>query len=131
MPGLERGSIGVNFRDGGLYVNRQLLAKGICKPVEQVGIGMTFSKSDVNVKEVDDVQSSAVSSPSISVEVFLARDGKKAGSWNLGELRDAGSLAFEGLEGNHDLYAAVGTLKEVNVDILFDKKDWRYDPNVG
>jgi hypothetical protein len=35
------------------------------------------------------------------------------------------------LEGNHDLYAAVGTLKEVNVDILFEKRDWRYDPEAG
>lgn len=127
MPGSERGSIGIHFRNEGLYLNHNLLAKAIFKPGEQVGVGMTFSKSDVSTQDVNDAHPPAVSSSPISVEVFLARDGKKAGRWNLRELGEAGGLSLEGLEGNHDLYAAIGTLKAVNVDIKFDKRDWRYD----
>jgi hypothetical protein len=131
MPGSERGSIGIHYRGGSLYMNNKLLARAVFKPGQQVGIGMNFSKSDFNAQEVRDAQSSAISSSSVNVEVFLSRDEKKVAGWNLSELRDAGSLPFEGLEGNHDLYAAVGTLKEVNVDILFDKRDWRYYPEAG
>lgn len=134
MPGFERGSVGVHCRDGGLYVNNILLknaATAAFEPGQQVGIGITFSMSDCNAQQVDDAQSSTVSSSSIKVEVFLSRDGKKAGSWNLRELRQLGGLPLEGLEGTHDLYAAVGTSREVNVDILFEKRDWRYDAEAG
>jgi hypothetical protein len=128
MPGSERGSIGIHFRDQVLYMNHQRLIKANFRPGEQIGIGIKFSKIDVDAQRVDDAQSLAVPLSPIMVEVFLARDGKKAGSWNLSELREAAGLPFQGLEGHHDLYAAVGTFKEVNVDILFDKRDWRYDP---
>lgn len=134
MPGFERGSIGIHCRDGSLYVNNNLLenaATAVFEPGQQVGIGMTFSKSDCNAQLVDDAQPSTASSSSINVEVFLSRDEKKVGSWNLGELRQLGGLPFEGLEGTHDLYAAVGTSREVNVDILFEKRDWRYDTEAG
>jgi len=134
MPGFERGSIGIHCRNGGLYVNNNLLksaATAAFEPGQQVGIGITFSKSDCNAQQVDDGQSSTASSPSINVEVFLSRDEKKVDSWNLDELRQSGGLPFEGLKGTHDLYGAVGTLGEVNVDILFERKDWRYDPEAG
>jgi hypothetical protein len=134
MPGFERGSVGVHCRDGGLYVNNALLknaAAAVFEPGQQVGIGMTFSKSDCDAQQVDDAQSSTACSSSICVEVFLSRDGKKVGNWNLDELSQSGGLPFEGLEGAHDLYGAVGTWREVNVDILFEKRDWRYDAETG
>lgn len=131
MPRFEHGSIGINYRDGGLYVNKKLIATMVFKPGQQVGIGMTFSKSDYNAQQVAVASPSTASSSSINAEVFLTRDEKKVGCWNLGELRGEGGLPFDGLEGNHDLYAAVGTFKEVNVDVLFDKRDWRYDPEAG
>jgi hypothetical protein len=127
MPGFEHKSIGIHYRDESLYVSHKFVAQVVFKPGQQIGIGMTFSKSDFTTQKMDDAQSSAVSSSVVNVEVFLSRDWKKVDSWNLNDLRDAGSLMFDGLYGHHDLYAAVWTLKEVHVDILFEKRDWRYD----
>jgi hypothetical protein len=63
---------------------------------------------------------------SINVELFLTRDGKEIGTWNLREVFGEHSSSFVGLEGLHDLYPAIGTLKDVVVDIWFDRKFWDY-----
>jgi hypothetical protein len=35
-------------------------------------------------------------------------------------------LSDQGWDGRHDLYGAVGTTGEANVDILLERKDWKY-----
>lgn len=75
-----------------------------------------------------------------AVEVFFTRNGKRQESWDLHETRDIGDGASPvmGLEGLHDIYAAVGTfctgdeqpsrLRRTGMDfrILFNREDWQY-----
>ena len=135
MPGLERGSIGIHCRDGGLYLNGNPLENvgtTQCEPGQHVGIGVTFSVSSGDAQKANSAQPPVASSPSINVELFLTRDGKKVGSWNLSDQsRHSEGSPSEGLEGFHDLYAAVGTSGEVNADILFERRDWRLNAEAG
>lgn len=127
LPGFERGSIGVHARDGRLYLNNKLLEKGsrgAFEPGEQLGIGITFSRRVENEP--------ATPAPSLQAVAFVTREGRKVGTWDLGD--QAGSpldLSREGFGGSHDLYAAVGTCGEVNVDVLFEKRNWMYNPGNG
>jgi len=130
MPGLECGTIGVHARDGGLYLNNKRLesgSKGSFEPGQQLGIGMTFSRRDRTPVRADDVPETSPHSP-IQVEVFVSRDGRKVATWDLGDQSRA--MLRDGFEGNHDIYAAVGTRGEVNVDVLFEneKRYWWYNP---
>lgn len=43
------------------------------------------------------------------------------------EVFEEGTSSFIGLEGLHDLYPAIGTLKDVVVKIWFDEKSWDYN----
>ena len=130
MPGFERWSIGIHNRDGRLYLNNNAvenIAMGAFEPGQRLGIGMTFSVNNRASRQTDDTQVPTESSPSTDVELFLSRYGERVGSWNLrDQLRQLEELSLEGLEGTYDLYAAVGTLEEVNIDILFDGKHWEY-----
>jgi hypothetical protein len=131
MPGFEYGSIGICCRGRRLYLNNfpvENTGTAAFEPGQQLGIGITFSRRDCDTQQVDNAQARlpSDSSPSIDVEVFLSRNGKKAGCWNLGDLlAKSDSLPLDGLEGNHDLYAAVGTKGAVDVDILLEPEDWR------
>ncbi|KAI9785345.1 MAG: hypothetical protein M1839_000363 [Geoglossum umbratile] len=131
MPGFEQGSIGIHCRDRQLYLNNcpvENTGSAPFEPGQHLGIGMTFSRRDGETQQVDDAhaQLPLASSSSINVEVFLSRDRKKAGCWNLKDfLGKLDGLPLEGLEGNHDLYAAVGTVGKADVDIYFNCEDWR------
>jgi len=126
MPGSERGSVGIKCCEGRVSVNGDLVEDvgiGEFEPGQRVGIGQTFSVSDVAA------EAPVASSSSMAVELFLTRNGRDIGRWNLRDgLRELEDLSLEGLEGAHDLYPAIGTSGEVNVDILFERKYWMYDP---
>ena len=129
MPGCERWSLGVQCSEGRLFVNGNAVENvhtGGFEPGQQLGIGLKYAVSN-QVQQTEDSRVSVAPPSSIDGEVFITRDGKKIGSWRLCELlRDSGNLSFEGLEGQHDLYAAVGTSGEANVDILFDEEYWLF-----
>lgn len=65
----------------------------------------------------------------IDVEVFFTRDGRRSGGWNLHGERDAiEDRPVTGLEGLHDLYAAVGVFDNVEFEIVFNASEWMYHP---
>lgn len=93
---------------------------------ETVGVGMTFAW------KVTD-QPPAYGEPPVAaqmdVEVFFTRDGKREGGWDIHEELDAQEdLPITGLEGAHDLYAAVGTFDAVEFEVRFAEEDWLYKP---
>ncbi|KAH8652705.1 hypothetical protein BGZ60DRAFT_420074 [Tricladium varicosporioides] len=113
MPGFEKGSIGIDCRDGRVYLNG-IPIPGIktapFRPRQRLGLGITFSNKTHDTHK--------------HIELFLTRGGKKLGTWNLQEILGYDCLALEGFDGSRDLYSAVGTQRDVVVNVLFSSKDW-------
>lgn len=132
MPGVERGGIGIHCHKGMLYINGKPAENSGTTgfdTAQRVGIGLTMSRRDSSSQQADDAQAISTLSSSINVEVFLSRDGEKVDAWSFNSLStQSNNILLEGLDGSHDLYAAVGAGGEVNVDIFFKehRKYWRY-----
>ncbi|OTA68342.1 hypothetical protein K449DRAFT_386647 [Hypoxylon sp. EC38] len=116
LPGWHRGSLGVHGDDGHKYVNDRWGGKSFTAPFrrgETLGLGMDFSV--------------APGGNGIRVEVFLTRDGVESGRWNLHEETDREQdLPVTGLEGYHDLCAAVGVFDKVAFEIVFVPELWKW-----
>jgi len=133
LPGWHRGCLAVHGDDGSKYINDRWGGKDFTQPFkagETLGIGMTFTARDLNAPlAYDSVPAQTEATTLINVEVFLTRDGRKAGTWNLHEEGDAEEdLPVTGLEGFNDLYAAVGTFENVEFEIVFNEGEWMYHP---
>jgi hypothetical protein len=124
-PGWERGSVGVFSDDGCRFVNDSWGGREFTSEFNQgetVGLGMTFSLPDRNGKDNE------IPSSQLAVEIFLTRNGRKTGSWDLHEPVDADSGSLEGLEGDYDLYGAVGLFGGVEFEVCFDQSGWLWKP---
>ena len=128
MPGWERGSLGVHGDDGRKYVNDSWGGKDFTSPFiegETVGLGMTFSNPDIS--PTYGAQSSIGTTS--KVKIFMTRGGRFDREWDLHEELDASNdLGIEGLDGQFDLYGAVGVFGGVEFDVFFSKKDWLWQP---
>ncbi|OKL58705.1 hypothetical protein UA08_06249 [Talaromyces atroroseus] len=110
-PGWDRASVGVFSDDGCRFVNDSFGGKSFTEPFregETVGLGMTFF----------------VASPGCNsrVRVFFTRNGFEAGSWDLHEQLDSEAGGVQGLEGDFDLYAAVGIFGGVEFEARFERE---------
>jgi len=127
MPGWERGSLAVHGDDGRRYVNDTWGGKDFTSPIkvgQTVGIGMTFS-----IPNSPPAYNAAPSRSSVMVGVFFTRDGKKDEGWDLHEELDAtNDLGVDGLEGNFDLYGAVGAFGGAAFEVSFNSRDWLWQP---
>ena len=125
MPGWNRGSLAVHSDDGRKYVNDDYGGKDFTRPFregETLGLGMTFA-----LPRGKNGQQQA--SPTVDVEIFFTRDGVKVDSWNLTEERDQDKdKGVQGLEGDYDLYAAVGVFGAVKFEVSFDRSTWLWQP---
>lgn len=139
LPGWERASLGVHGDDGHRYVNDNSGGRDFTapfKPGQTVGIGMTFSLPTSTSGPAGKTNmppayagGNGMGPAVVNVEVFFTRDGKKEGGWDVHEELDfANSLPITGLEGMHDLYAAVGTFEDVEFEVIFTPSDWKYKP---
>jgi hypothetical protein len=127
-PGWERGSLGVCSDDGCRFVNDSWGGRDFTTPFqvgETVGLGMVFSapkgirSSSSDKKEM---------SRKCDVEIFFTRNGRRAGGWDLHEEMDADSGGIEGLEGDFDLYAAIGLFGGIEFESCFDPAGWLWKP---
>jgi SPRY domain len=120
LPGWQRASLGVHGDDGRRFINDPdggLDFTRPFKPGETVGIGVTFSippDADTHVKA--------------HAEVFFTRDGKRDEGWQVNEERDRESDSVLGLEGELDLYAAMGMFGAVEFEVQFAPGGWLYQP---
>jgi len=128
LPGWERGSLGVHGDDGRRYVNDTWGGRPFTsafRPGDIVGIGMKF-KSSTLPPTYDERKKR------INVEVFFTRNGQVEQGWDLHEEVDAkvdqpGGVT--GLEGDCDLYAAVGVFGAAEFTILFGRHNWAWRSN--
>ena len=120
LPGWHRASLGVHGDDGRRYVDDSYGGKDFTHAFRRgdtVGIGMHY-------------QIPSYAGQKSRCEVFFTRNGKQDGKWDLHEERDRnyeeGDVA--GLEGEHDLLAAVGCFGGVEFEVKFRKEDWKFRP---
>lgn len=128
LPGWHRGSLAVHGDDGHRYVNDLWGGKELIdgnyrlKPGGKYGIGMVFTR-----KDGPPAYEGAAAKDQFDVEVFFTDNGRKVASWDLHEETDAvQDLPVVGLEGDHDLSAAIGTFEAVKFEVIFDKKRHAY-----
>lgn len=124
MPGWHRGSLAVHSDDGHRYVNDRWGGKDFVRPWGfkgvTVGVGMRFSAAG-------GAKGKGTGSGGIEVECFFTRDGALEGSWDVNEERDAlKDLEPLGVQGFHDLVAAVGTYEKTESEIVLDPAKWLY-----
>jgi hypothetical protein len=132
LPGWHRGCLAVHGDDGSKYINDRWGGKDFTTPFspgETIGIGMRFSERDLEAPPTYCGAPKTEARTPLDVEIFLTRDGKVAGSWNLHEEGDSvEDLPVDGLEGYNDLFAAVGTFEGVGFEIVFAEGEWMYRP---
>jgi hypothetical protein len=124
-PGWDRASIGVFSDDGCRFVNDSFGGKTFAEPFrpgETVGLGMVFSASPAAHTNAGNRGMGRV-----RVQVFFTRNGVESGSWDLHEQRDSEAGGVLGLEGDCDLYAAVGVFGGVEFEARFERGGWMAD----
>lgn len=117
MPGWHRGSLAVHGDDGHKYVNDTWGGKDFTQSFnkgEVYGIGMTLTPTGTHKPHV---------------RIFFTRSGGMVGGWDLDEEIDAEQDApVTGLEGFHDLCAAIGTYDGVSLEVYFEPSRWLFRP---
>jgi hypothetical protein len=114
LPGWHRGSLGVHGDDGNRFVNDDAGGASFVAPFRRghtYGLGLTWAYGRGTV-------------------VFTC-DGVKVGGWDLCEERDPDTFGDEdegivGLEGGHDVCAAIGAFGSVACEVVFDPARWMY-----
>jgi hypothetical protein len=123
-PGWERGSLGIFSDDGCRFVNDSWGGRDFTSPIEvgeTVGLGMIFTIPENPLAMADALFEGR---KRCQVEVFFTRSGRRVGAWNLHEETDEESGSIEGLEGDFDLYGAVGLFGGVDFEAYFDPAAW-------
>ena len=124
LPGWERGSLAVHSDDGRRYVNNTWGGKDFTSPIkagDTVGLGMTLGVAD----NLPGYEPRPTSKTTTKVEVFFTRNGRRGESWDLHEELDKEhDLGVAGLDGDVDLYGAVGTFGGTDFDVSFKDRDW-------
>jgi hypothetical protein len=136
LPGWERASLGVHGDDGRKFVNDKWGGKDFVEPFKSgdvLGIGMIFSPGAGTQGYVDVTaqpgSGGVAAAAEVKTEIFFTRNGDRVGGWDLHEESDAQEdLSVWGLEGSHDLFAAIGSFDSVEFDVLFDQRKWAYSP---
>jgi len=133
QPGWHRASLAIHSDDGNKYINDPTGGLAFAAPIQPhttVGLGMTFTPPPLapqtqmynrtSTPSQKEVQSPL---PRYRTRVFFTRDGVLEGEWNVDEEKDAEMErrygGVEGLRGEADLYAAVGTFGIVEVEVRF------------
>ncbi|KAF2091311.1 hypothetical protein K490DRAFT_33671 [Saccharata proteae CBS 121410] len=123
LPGWQRGSLGVHGDDGRRYVNDDFGGTDFTtsfRKGETVGLGMRFTPPP---PAYDD--GGGVGQGGMDVEIFFTREGKKVEGWDLHEEMDERKEGgVVGLEGEMDLFGAVGVFGAVEVEVVLRREEW-------
>lgn len=123
-PGWERGSLGVFSDDGCRFVNDSWGGKDFVAPFQigdTIGLGMVFSLPE-------NINSAPENGSRLNVNIFCTRNGQRVGEWDLHEEVDQEAGGVKGLEGDFDLYGAVGLFGGVGFEVCFDRSGWLHHP---
>jgi len=124
LPGWQRGSVAVHGDDGRRYVANTGGGVDFVRPFrvgETLGIGMTFAVPHRPPPY-------GLEGYRLDVQVFFTRDGRSVGGWDLHEERDLEDHDVAGLEGECDLFPAVGVFGGCDFEVKFLERDWLYHP---
>lgn len=127
-PGWERGSLGVFSDDGCRFVNDSWGGRDLTTPFragETVGLGMVFS-----LPESSGTVKAEKGKGTCKVEIFFTRNGHRAGGWDLDEEVDEDAGGVHGLQGDYDLYGAIGLFGGVDFETCFEPAGWLWKPTV-
>ncbi|KAF1993932.1 hypothetical protein P154DRAFT_557490 [Amniculicola lignicola CBS 123094] len=127
LPGWQRGSLGVHGDDGRKYVNDTFGGIDFTTSFqtgETIGLGIIFAPPR---------NPPGYGQPAhgmLDIGVFFTRNGVKQGGWDGNEELDAerhegGTI---GLQGESDLFGAVGVFGGVEFEVLFSPEQWLYNP---
>ncbi|KAJ9664160.1 hypothetical protein H2198_000378 [Neophaeococcomyces mojaviensis] len=137
QPGWHRASLAVHGDDGRRYVNDPWGGREFTSSFrlnQPVGLAMTFypehlpdntthGGTDGKAMETPTEREVKSALPRCKTKVHFVRDGAVEGGWDIDEERDAEMTkengGVEGLMGETDLYAAVGTFGNVECEIRF------------
>ncbi|KAF1985697.1 hypothetical protein K402DRAFT_394672 [Aulographum hederae CBS 113979] len=147
LPGWQRGSLGVHGDDGRRYVNNTFGGVDFTtafKAGETVGIGITWTVSneppayeepppaygDFSGKsDGKGGKGEQGRKAKFDAEVFLTRNGAKTGGWDLHEqLDEEAEGGTDGLEGEKDIFPAIGTFGAADFEVRFNPASWMYRP---
>ncbi|KAK8153850.1 hypothetical protein BKA80DRAFT_284258 [Phyllosticta citrichinensis] len=132
LPGWQRGSLGVHGDDGRRYVNDTFGGADFTtawRAGERVGLGLVFRARPTTGETAPPPAYGGGGIPRVAVDVFFTRNGQRAGGWNMaGELDERALGGKEGLEGECDLYGAVGLFGGVDFEVFFNREDWLFKP---
>jgi hypothetical protein len=90
---------------------------------DTVGLGMVFRLPE-HLNEA-----SGTRGKRLQVDVFFTRNGQREGGWDLHEEVDQEAGGVEGLEGDYDLYGAIGLFGGVDFEVCFDPAGWLWKPS--
>ena len=119
LPGWHRASLGVHGDDGRRFVNDSWGGRdfvGAFEVGDVLGIGMRFCVEE----------SGGGGSGKCKTKVWFTRNGKEeGGGWHIDEERDAErDEGVEGLQGELDMYPAIGVFGRVDIEVRFRREDW-------
>ena len=123
--------MGVFSDDGCKFVNDSFGGREFTsefKVGDTVGLGMTFSLPDSQSLQQQQAIARGSGKLTLAVEIFFTRNGKRDGAWNLHEEVDSDSGNVQGLEGDFDLYGALGLFGGVDFEVCFDRAGWLWHP---
>jgi len=118
IPGHLPGSIAIRCGDGRIYLNNSPVGNSCTCPIssgDEVGIGVRFTHN----------ASTSTAAPPLAIEIFRTRDGEVVEMIDVKTLSSAG-MDVSGFDGNHDLFAVVGTIDEVEFEVVFGQTWQRY-----
>merc|ERR1712072_1606295 len=131
LPGWHRGSLGVHGDDGRRYVDNSYGGRDFTSAFRKgdvVGLGLRIFPLPPQTQ-----RQGAKGGVKRTVEVFFTLNGKLDGTgkgWNLHEERDQEEDTGDvrGLEGDHDILAAVGVFGKVELEVRCRREDWAFKP---
>lgn len=127
LPGWHRGSLAVHGDDGRRYTDNSFGGQDFTSPFktgDTVGIGMTISPAPPSNPNPNPNVQGAIR----AVKVFFTRNGRRDGGWDVHEERDREADAGDvrGLEGWHDLCAAVGVFGGAEFEVRMGREGWAF-----
>ncbi|KAK5055372.1 hypothetical protein LTR84_013122 [Exophiala bonariae] len=124
LPGWHRASVGVHGDDGRRFVNDPWGGRDFVsefKAGETIGVGMTFGTEELRTQGPEG---------RVKTRVFVTRGGKRAESdgWDVDEERDERDEGVDGLQGDGDLYLAIGVFGGVEFEVNLGREGWLWRP---
>lgn len=120
--------------DGHKFVNDSWGGRDFTQPFnvgDTIGLGLRWKSRPVDSAEPPRYSEKQTVYNQKEVDIFFTRNGREEAKWDLHEPIDAAMDqpgGVNGLEGDRDLYAAIGVFGACEVEIKFARNNWSMIP---